>query len=88
MQVGVLVVGAGPTGLGAATRINQHGLKDWLIIDQVWNHLQTIRTCLWAFVLTHVSTSTGSATGCSSTRWAGPCSPQTTCKQSARGPLS
>ncbi|KAK9815579.1 hypothetical protein WJX72_006193 [[Myrmecia] bisecta] len=33
-KVGVLVVGAGPTGLGAATRINQHGLKDWLLIDQ------------------------------------------------------
>lgn len=34
-QVSVLVVGAGPTGLGAATRLNQHGIKDWLIIDQV-----------------------------------------------------
>jgi protoporphyrinogen oxidase len=33
-KVGVLVVGAGPTGLGAATRLHQHGLKDWLIIDQ------------------------------------------------------
>ncbi|KAK9796975.1 hypothetical protein WJX73_004167 [Symbiochloris irregularis] len=33
-KVGVLVIGAGPTGLGAATRINQHGLKDWLLIDQ------------------------------------------------------
>ena len=29
------MIGAGPTGLGAATRLNQHGLKDWLIIDQV-----------------------------------------------------
>lgn len=35
MQVSVLVVGAGPTGLGAATRLNQHGIKDWLLIDQV-----------------------------------------------------
>lgn len=35
MQVGVLIIGAGPTGLGAATRLNQHGLKDWLIIDKV-----------------------------------------------------
>lgn len=39
MQVAVLVIGAGPTGLGAATRIHQHGLKDWLILDQVQNHL-------------------------------------------------
>ena len=31
----MLVVGAGPTGLGAATRLNQHGIKDWLLIDQV-----------------------------------------------------
>jgi 2-polyprenyl-6-methoxyphenol hydroxylase-like FAD-dependent oxidoreductase len=35
MQVAVLVVGAGPTGLGAATRLQQHGLKDWLLIDKV-----------------------------------------------------
>lgn len=35
LQVSVLIVGAGPTGLGAATRIQQHGLRDWLIIDQV-----------------------------------------------------
>lgn len=28
------MIGAGPTGLGAATRLNQHGLKDWLLIDQ------------------------------------------------------
>ena len=33
-QVGVLVVGAGPTGLGAATRLHQHGKTDWLLIDQ------------------------------------------------------
>lgn len=33
-QVGVLVIGAGPTGLGAATRLNQHGYEDWLLIDQ------------------------------------------------------
>jgi thioredoxin reductase len=35
LQVGVLIIGAGPTGLGAATRLHQHGLKDWLLIDQV-----------------------------------------------------
>lgn len=34
-QVGVLVIGAGPTGLGAATRLNQVGYDDWLLIDQV-----------------------------------------------------
>ena len=33
-QVGVVVVGAGPTGLGAATRINQHGVTDWVLVDQ------------------------------------------------------
>jgi hypothetical protein len=33
--VGVLIIGAGPTGLGAATRIQQHGLSNWLIIDKV-----------------------------------------------------
>ena len=33
-QVDVLILGAGPTGLGAATRLQQHGKKDWLIIDQ------------------------------------------------------
>ena len=31
----MLIVGAGPTGLGAASRLHQHGLKDWLIIDKV-----------------------------------------------------
>lgn len=35
LQVGVLIVGAGPTGLGAATRLQQHGHTDWLLIDQV-----------------------------------------------------
>lgn len=32
-SVDILVVGAGPTGLGAATRLQQHGCKDWLLID-------------------------------------------------------
>ncbi|KAL6746416.1 hypothetical protein V8C86DRAFT_1820555 [Haematococcus lacustris] len=32
-KVDVLIIGAGPTGLGAATRIEQHG-KNWLMIDQ------------------------------------------------------
>lgn len=35
MQIGVLVVGAGPTGLGAATRLNQLGHSDWLLVDEV-----------------------------------------------------
>lgn len=34
LQVGVLIIGAGPTGLGAATRLQQHGLTDWLLIDK------------------------------------------------------
>lgn len=34
-EVGVLVIGAGPTGLGAATRLNQLGYDDWLLIDKV-----------------------------------------------------
>ncbi len=38
-QVGVLVVGAGPTGLGAATRLHQLGYDDFLLIDKV-------RTCV------------------------------------------
>ena len=34
-QVGVLVVGSGPTGLGAATRLHQLGHPNWLLVDQV-----------------------------------------------------
>lgn len=37
LQVSVLIVGAGPTGLGAATRLEQHGLNNWLIVDKVGN---------------------------------------------------
>ena len=43
VQTGVLIIGAGPTGLGAATRVNQHGHKDWLLIDQVKTAAQTVR---------------------------------------------
>jgi hypothetical protein len=35
VQVGVLVVGAGPTGLGAATRLNQLNHPSWLLVDKV-----------------------------------------------------
>ena len=34
-QVSILILGAGPTGLGAATRLQQHGVDDWLMLDQV-----------------------------------------------------
>uniref|UniRef100_A0A7S3R1H1 Amine oxidase domain-containing protein n=1 Tax=Dunaliella tertiolecta TaxID=3047 RepID=A0A7S3R1H1_DUNTE len=33
-KVDILILGTGPTGLGAATRLNQLGHEDWLIIDQ------------------------------------------------------
>ena len=29
----IVIIGAGPTGLGAATRLNQLGHKNWLLID-------------------------------------------------------
>lgn len=32
-QVGVLIVGAGPTGLATATRFHQLGFTDWLLVD-------------------------------------------------------
>ena len=34
LQVEVLILGSGPTGLGAATRLNQLGKTDWLLIDK------------------------------------------------------
>lgn len=34
-KVGILIIGAGPTGLGAATRLHQHGYDDWLMVEQV-----------------------------------------------------
>jgi succinate dehydrogenase/fumarate reductase flavoprotein subunit len=34
-QVKILILGAGPTGLGAATRLQQHGEHDWLLLEQV-----------------------------------------------------
>jgi len=33
-SVDVLVVGAGPTGLGAATRLHQIGSSEWLLVEQ------------------------------------------------------
>jgi cation diffusion facilitator CzcD-associated flavoprotein CzcO len=32
-EVDILIIGAGPTGLGAATRLNQHGKSNWLLVD-------------------------------------------------------
>jgi len=34
LKKNVLSVGAGPTSLGAATRLHQHGKTDWLLINQ------------------------------------------------------
>ena len=35
VQVEILILGCGPTGLGAATRLHQHGKHDWILLDQV-----------------------------------------------------
>ena len=32
-KVGILIVGAGPTGLGAATRLHQRDEHDWILVD-------------------------------------------------------
>jgi len=32
-EVDILVVGAGPTGLGAATRLTQLGIKNWMLVE-------------------------------------------------------
>eukprot|EP01032_Pedospumella_encystans_P000075 gene75-85_t len=32
-KVDILIVGAGPTGLGAASRLKQHKHEDWLLVD-------------------------------------------------------
>jgi phytoene dehydrogenase-like protein len=33
LDVEILVIGAGPTGLGAATRLHQHRHENWLVVD-------------------------------------------------------
>lgn len=33
----MLIVGSGPTGLGAATRLNQLGHPSWMLVDQASN---------------------------------------------------
>jgi protoporphyrinogen oxidase len=32
-SVDILILGAGPTGLGAATRLQQHAHTNWLLVD-------------------------------------------------------
>lgn len=32
-QFDIVIIGSGPTGLGAATRLNQHKVDNWLMID-------------------------------------------------------
>ena len=34
ITVNFLIIGAGPCGLGAATRLHQHGQTSWLVVDQ------------------------------------------------------
>ena len=34
MHCEILIIGAGPTGLGAATRLHEHGKSNWLLIDE------------------------------------------------------
>lgn len=33
INIEILVIGAGPTGLGAATRLQQHNHQSWLVVD-------------------------------------------------------
>lgn len=32
-EIDVLIIGSGPTGLGAATRLNQHRHDSWMVVD-------------------------------------------------------
>jgi 2-polyprenyl-6-methoxyphenol hydroxylase-like FAD-dependent oxidoreductase len=47
LQVAVLVLGAGPTGLGTATRLQQHGFDDWLVVDKVLAHICSRGLLVW-----------------------------------------
>jgi len=33
-HIETIIIGSGPTGLGAATRLQQHEKDDWLLIEQ------------------------------------------------------
>ena len=44
-QISIVIVGAGPTGLGAASRINQLGLTNWALVDQVYTPLGSFYAC-------------------------------------------
>ena len=34
IKIKFLIIGAGPTGLGAAWRLHERGITDWLLVDQ------------------------------------------------------
>lgn len=67
LQVNVLVLGAGPTGLGAATRLQQHGKTDWFMIDAVSDQDSSFHSliCLEAHIVMYSNASpTGQQHGC------------------------
>ena len=48
IEVDVLVIGAGPTGLGAATRLNMHKKESWVsrtFSRRLASHSHTARSC-------------------------------------------
>ena len=62
-NVGILVVGAGPTGLGAATRLQMLGNTDWLLLDAFDEAGGYVCSLLFSFVVKFVSFSFRTQTG-------------------------